>query len=148
MKRSHKFGSVFDYPDLCARSIRAVDVFASKCYIQLTHCVSGRIYFDVGQTKPKIILEGYSYYLYSKKTERTIWLCTGYYYMKGATRCKAKVLTCGKVATIMGYHTHPETISRHVYENMSAENIVIARDPRDDIWKYNRHKLFMWNTGY
>ncbi|XP_044756238.1 modifier of mdg4-like isoform X4 [Coccinella septempunctata] len=93
-----------------------------------------KIYFDLAQKKPKIILEGHSYLLYRKLTQKTVWICSGYY-TRSPSRCKAKVETCGKVATIMGYHIHPETISRERYERMTAQNIVIARDPREDIWK-------------
>lgn len=102
--------------------------------IRITHFVSDKIYFDLAQKKPKIILEGHSYLLYRKLTQKTVWLCSGYY-TRTPSRCKAKVETCGKVATIMGYHIHPQTVSREKYERMTAQDIVICRDPRDDVWK-------------
>ncbi|CAG9856466.1 unnamed protein product [Phyllotreta striolata] len=64
------------------------------------------IYFDVGQKKPKIIVDNHEYLMRFAKFGETHWLCNQYYHPKTDIRCKVKVITSGKAAVVFGRHIH------------------------------------------
>ncbi|CAG9832637.1 unnamed protein product [Diabrotica balteata] len=84
--------------------------------------VSGTIYFDVGHKNPKIIVDRNSYLMYRKLPDKTVWLCTQYH---KKDRCKAKVMTRGRQAIIIGDHNHQPTYLN--VKNMTSQVVSVKK---------------------
>ncbi|XP_018573598.1 protein tramtrack, beta isoform isoform X18 [Anoplophora glabripennis] len=63
----------------------------------------GTIYFDVGTKNPKLVFEGFDYFVHKKSKRSTSWRCSYYYRMK----CKSRLTTRGRVVQVTGIHLHP-----------------------------------------
>lgn len=63
----------------------------------------GTIYFDVGTKNPKLVFEGFDYFVQKKSKQSTSWRCSYYYRMK----CKSKLITKGSIVHVIGEHLHP-----------------------------------------
>lgn len=84
----------------------------------------GIIYFDVGHKNPKIILNNNCYLIYRKLPDKTMWSCTQYH---KKDRCKAKVMTYGRQATIIGDHNHAPTCVNKYIKNMHSQTVTIKK---------------------
>lgn len=83
--------------------------------------VSGRIYFTVGRTKPKIILDGYDFKFQRNMCESTYWTCT--FYEK--TKCKSRLKTKANIVFVTGSHNHsPKEVN---LTNCSFKDVKIKR---------------------
>ncbi|XP_023014959.1 uncharacterized protein isoform X18 [Leptinotarsa decemlineata] len=82
------------------------------------------IYFDVGHKNPKIILNENDYLIYRKLPNKTIWSCTQYH---KRDRCKAKVMTGGRQATIIGEHNHGLILRNRPLKNMLSQRVTLRK---------------------
>lgn len=81
----------------------------------------------MGTKNPKLILDKQDFLLIEKKPNRTLWRCCQYYYAK-ESRCKAKLVTSGRVVTVDGAHNHdiaPKT--KYKYESLLSQKVTIIR---------------------
>ncbi|XP_072393832.1 uncharacterized protein [Diabrotica undecimpunctata] len=88
----------------------------------------GKIYiYSTNNSKclPMIIYEENCYYLNKKYHNKTFWLCRSYY----KTRCKAKILTTGKIVKLSDYHNH----------DPNATTLDVTKLPTQDVWITRRY---------
>lgn len=106
-------------------------MYLSAFYIFL---LSGTVYFDMGHKNPKIIYDDHDYLIYRKLPDKTVWLCTQYH---KKNRCKAKVMTSGKNAVIIGSHNHPSVLRSQLRNRMVSQQINIRKVKHQDFVRIN-----------
>lgn len=90
----------------------------------LSKLLLGTIYFDVGHKNPKIILNENDFLMYRKLPDKTVWSCTQYH---KKDRCKAKVMTFGRQATLIGDHNHPPTFKNKPVNHMLSQPVILKK---------------------
>lgn len=78
-----------------------------------------------GQKKPKIVLNNYEYLMRKSEGGTTTWICNQYFHPKDE-RCKAKIVTSGKVAHLYGSHNHSTKQKR--FENMLSQSVTVIKE--------------------
>ncbi|XP_060525364.1 modifier of mdg4-like isoform X46 [Cylas formicarius] len=63
--------------------------------------------------------------LIEKKVGKTIWRCCQYYYAR-QSRCKVKLITTGRVVTIVGKHNH-DIVAKSKYDAMVSQVVTVVR---------------------
>ncbi|CAH1986788.1 unnamed protein product [Acanthoscelides obtectus] len=78
----------------------------------------------MGHKNPKIILRNNDYLIYRKLPDKTVWSCTQYH---KKDRCKAKVVTSARQATLVGMHNHTPTCRRRSGNYSLSQTVTIKR---------------------
>nr|CAH7732209.1 unnamed protein product [Callosobruchus chinensis] len=78
----------------------------------------------MGHKNPKIVLQDNDYLIYRKLPDKTVWSCTQYH---KKDRCKAKVVTCARQATLVGRHNHPPTCGGRGGNYVLSQTVTVKR---------------------
>lgn len=78
----------------------------------------------MGHKNPKIIVDGNDYLIYRKLTDKTVWSCTQYH---KKDRCKAKVMTSGKKAVVIGSHNHTPVLKTQPRNSLLSQHVDMRR---------------------
>lgn len=77
----------------------------------------GTVYFQCGRKNPKIVVDQYAFYYQKKRDNTTYWYCCS----NGQKKCKARVITSGKMVRVIGFHNHcPKEIKKFLLEPQEA----------------------------
>lgn len=79
----------------------------------------------MGSKKPKLIVDENDYLCIERKVDKTIWRCCQYYYSN--LRCKAKLITSGRIVEVVGDHNHPSKLSGRSTKNMLPQKVTVVR---------------------
>lgn len=77
-----------------------------------------------GTRNPIIILDFNEYTIYSKDYGKTRWRCTSYF----KTKCKAKLVTFGKVVQVLNEHNHTGKTTKDM-NHCLKQLVTIIRKP-------------------
>lgn len=80
------------------------------------------IYFAVGRTNPKLIIDGTDFRLHNNLGQVSHWRCSFYF----RTKCKCRAKTSGNVVHLTNYHNH-ET-ARLELKNLKPRRVTILRN--------------------
>lgn len=81
----------------------------------------GVIYFHCGTKNPKIIVDGYDFYLEKRKETKTYWFCSS----NSSMRCRVRVTTSGSMVQVAGKHNHPPKTTK--LTNLRSKSVTILR---------------------
>ncbi|KAK9884697.1 hypothetical protein WA026_007543 [Henosepilachna vigintioctopunctata] len=82
---------------------------------------SGFVYFDIGIKHPKIILDGYVFTCHRNKLSKTTWVCASY-----KKKCRARLITSGKVVIMVGEGHNHEPKYKSKVENLTPQAVTIV----------------------
>ncbi|RZC39653.1 FLYWCH domain containing protein [Asbolus verrucosus] len=83
----------------------------------------GVIYVIPGNKNPKLLLDDCDFVINQKGDKKTRWRCTSYY----KTRCKAVLMTYGRVVEVINVHNHNPNSEIHDYSSIFSQNVIIKR---------------------
>lgn len=88
----------------------------------------------MGHKNPKIIVEDNDYCIYRKLPDKTIWYCTQYH---KKDRCKARVVTQGRKAILVGKHNHHSVLKPKSRSSLLSQKFYLKRIGSKKVEKFN-----------
>lgn len=83
----------------------------------------------MGAKNPKLVVDNHDFLCAEKKVDKTVWRCSQYYY-SAAGRCKAKLVTSGRIVQVIGEHNHESKTKKDKKSyNMRSQKVTIIRKP-------------------
>ncbi|XP_019880604.1 protein tramtrack, beta isoform isoform X27 [Aethina tumida] len=84
-----------------------------------------KVYIDALVHKyPKLVYNGYKYYVNSRLTDRTYWLCSSYGKMD---KCKARLMSTGKSIKLSSEHNHPPPLKFEQYKDLPFQTVILNK---------------------
>nr|CAI5867288.1 unnamed protein product [Callosobruchus analis] len=87
------------------------------------HLKSRIVYITPGTKNPKLIVECNDYSVYLKQNDKTRWRCNAYF----KTKCKATLLTYGKVVRMNHQHNHYPMLAKGGFDRSYPQRVHIIR---------------------
>ncbi|XP_045468598.1 modifier of mdg4-like isoform X28 [Harmonia axyridis] len=86
----------------------------------------GYVYITSGLKYPKLVLDGHIFTVASKQESKTSWVCRNYNNIKDK-KCKARIVTSGKVVSLYKVHNHPPLVTQEELKKMFRQVVTIRR---------------------
>lgn len=87
--------------------------------------VVGLVYFIEGKKYPRLIFDRNVFIICEKFEDKTRWRCS--LNTRALIRCKARLLSYGRIIESSNIHNHPPMMKLEEYKNLSSHKVTIKR---------------------